>query len=625
VTVCSLSHDLFSNGTEVFHVDTNSTEVVGYRWTSSEQRRSYLTRGPDLLRAAYLNGSFVMTVIGIEKYGPGCITNITVNNHGDSCPSDPNKTEPGLCGCGVSDSVIGHACGTGHLGVCAVGVIQCSGGHQFCAQTNAASTEVCDGLDNDCDGAVDNDVPSTTCGSDVGECSAGTTQCVSGSIICQNAVGPAVETCDGLDNDCNNVVDDIPADACGSDVGECSAGTTQCLNNAVVCANSVGPTPEGCDNLDNDCNGQIDDGIASVVCGSDVGECSSGTTSCISGNTVCLNEVAPSAEACDGLDNDCNGVVDDNVVFDPSTCGVSVGACSIGTMECSNGMSVCVGATFPVAEICNGIDDDCDGVVDDNIQSAACGSDVGECVSGTTTCSSGSTTCVNAVGPTAEVCDGLDNDCDGQIDNGVAYCVNGTLTCIPQTEVCDGIDNDCNGLVDDSITSVACGSDVGECVSGMTQCSAGATVCVGSVGPVSEVCNGLDDDCNGVADDVIYNSNPCPTDHMCAVGTPTCNNGSLQCVNASGPYPDLGQNCSLTNNQCVATGTYVCQPDNSGVYCDAVIVETTCTDAGISCGSFYSNCGNLIQCTSGCETQGTSGSPTGTLPTGGPGFLPINP
>lgn len=501
-TVCSLSHVLFPNGTEVFSVTTNSTEVEGYRWVSSERPRPYLTRAPVLSRPAYFNGSFVMTVTVVEEYGPDCVANITVDNRGDACPSDPNKTDPGLCGCGVSDSVVGHPCGTGQLGVCAVGAIQCSAGHQYCVPTNTASSEVCDGLDNDCDGSVDNNVPSASCSSDVGECTAGTTQCVSGTTVCQNAVGPTDEVCDGLDNDCNGIADDIPADICGSDVGECSAGTTQCLNGALVCANSVGPTTEVCDNLDNDCNGQIDnglsgcgcvpqpeicdgfdndcnglidDGIASVVCGSDVGVCSSGMTQCMGGVTVCTNSVGPSAETCDGLDNDCNGLVDDGIVFAPAICGSDVGACSSGTFECSNGVTVCTGAVGPTTEVCNGVDDDCDGVADNHIVPVACGSDVGECVSGMTQCSAGTTVCANSVAPTTDICDGLDNNCDGQVDEAFSnkglFCQNVLGTCVNNgTYVCsqDGLTVVCSAApVQDSGTcqdrGLTCGENVTNC------------------------------------------------------------------------------------------------------------------------------------------------------------------
>jgi len=103
----------------------------------------------------------------------------------------------------------------------------------------------------------------------------------------------------------------------------------------------------------------------------------------------------------------------------------NVGECHEGTQECINGtFGACVGEQLPEAEICDGLDNDCNGVADDPCECTPgeqipCGSDVGECQEGTQTCNQDGEygSCEGSVGPSEEYCDGLDNECNGVVDN----------------------------------------------------------------------------------------------------------------------------------------------------------------------------------------------------------------
>jgi len=99
----------------------------------------------------------------------------------------------------------------------------------------------------------------------------------------------------------------------------------------------------------------------------------------------------------------------------------------------------------PGVERCDGVDNDGDDEVDEDWPELgeACGEEAGECVAGKYVCAEGGAgvLCEGAVGPSDEVCDGKDNDCDGTPDDG------------PE-EICDGVDNDCDGLVDEGVLSV---------------------------------------------------------------------------------------------------------------------------------------------------------------------------
>jgi hypothetical protein len=215
---------------------------------------------------------------------------------------------------------------------------------------------------------------------------------------------------------------------------------------------------------------------------------------------ACEGDVGPDTELCDGagLDEDCDGSADEEGCLCPEgvsrPCGTSdVGECRLGAETCVRGaFAECEGAVEPIDELCNGLDDDCDGSIDEGVSrecATACGRGVESCEG------AAFTGICTAPAPGPETCNGLDDDCDGSVDESLSracssVCGGGTETCVggaftgctapsPTTEVCNGRDDDCDGRVDESDPSLgtACGGGGVSCSTGTLVCSGGALVC----------------------------------------------------------------------------------------------------------------------------------------------------
>jgi len=266
--------------------------------------------------------------------------------------------------------------------------------------------ETCDGTDNNGDGQVDE-----------------------GQIKCGSPPAcPSSETCNGRDDDCDGQIDE----------GACPGGLTY--------------FPEICDGCDNNLNSLADDGIAPIPCGQASPPNCAGTLSCKPAQPVspgacninggynqCSNN--PQPETCDGVDNNCNGIVDDNVASpacvpvgtSPSLVYTGSSQCRQGALQCGpGGQSSCASFIGPSAEVCDNFDNDCNGQTDDNPVGigSSCGAQPGlvydqapsQCRSGTMDCTGGLQQCAGHVGPSLEILgDGIDNDCDGLTDENVLF------------------------------------------------------------------------------------------------------------------------------------------------------------------------------------------------------------
>ncbi len=517
------------------------------------------------------------------------------------------------------------------------------------ASTHIGAPELCDGIvDDDCDGAVDDGCVCVTdaaraCGAAVGVCTAGTQVCIAGRWAGCDGVGPGTEVCNLLDDDCDGTVDEgLTVSGCYRDYDADGFGagtaTVQCTDPARV---AVGGCPAGYTNR------------------SDALDCNDRTAS-----------INPEAfETCNGIDDDCNGDLDD-VVGSGVACTVGLGECRrAALMACLGAALACVGTPGTVhTETCNGLDDDCNGTIDDGLTVPDCRTDldgdgfgVGDptrrCIDWTRPgfglCPPGSTNntsldcndTTTAVRPTAtEVCNLIDDDCDGVVDDGVqnayfrdadgdAYgtgaavyacfapsgyvvlngdCNDARAVAHPgATELCDGVvDDNCNGNVDETClctngTTQACSSSVGICTIGTSTCLSGLWgPCSGRLPVLVEVCDGLDQDCDGVVDEGVTTSYYPDADHdgygrgvavaACAAPAGYVSN-TLDCNDASSAvHPGAVEMCNGADDNCNGTVDDMC----------------TCIDGTTqSCGSAVGVCSFGVQFCVGTTWTACSGAP----------------
>ncbi len=322
--------------------------------------------------------------------------------------------------------------------------VQCDKGKLIYGPCQGCEPEICDGLDNDCDGQTDEEIGIGICET---ECGPGELICVLGGEVCFGPE-PDEEICDYIDNDCDGEIDEGQLNQCG------------------LC----GDVPEEiCDGLDNNCNGTVDldeNGLPLLQPCSTI--CEDSYKQCVGGSWSNCFAQEPLEEVCNAFDDDCDGQIDEGLTCScpPQFIGALL-PCAAPPLTCGEGWQTCE---------CQPSDDDCQEIVMTECKALCAYVPVEDEI------------CDEELGsPFAEICNNWDDDCDQEIDEDlVRECYTGpeeTLNvgiCLPGLEVCvEGVwgnENDQEIFLPD--------------------------LCLGEQTPLEEeLCNDLDDNCDGIIEE----------------------------------------------------------------------------------------------------------------------------
>ena len=442
-------------------------------------------------------------------------------------------------------------------------------------------TEYPNEIDDDCDGTIDEE---TTAYDDDGDCFCETEPCLgSAEVMCVELLGGdcddtrpstypyAPEVCDSIDNNCNGEIDegtscvDDDLDGFTEIDGDCDD------NNPLTYPNAY----EVADGQDNDCDNIIDEGTDNY---DDDGDCYCEASTCLGSITTnCSNlfgddcddgdaDINPGAvEICDGTDNNCDGDTDEDSAIDAQTWyqdsdGDSFGNGAVVEIDCYQPSGYVLNGTDcddssslvnpSRSEICNGIDDNCIDGVDEGVSLTFYtdndGDGYGDSSSPITACSQPSNAVYNdgdcndssaSINPSQiEVCDGIDNDCDLNIDDDDNSL---NLNSAPFWYS----DGDSDGFGNPNVSLRQC-SQPGGYVSNDNDCNDSTSAAQPGA---TETCDGIDNDCDNSIDET--NASGCTTYYYDGDGDGYGNGSNSQCLcAASGNYDVTNANDCYDSN-----------------------------------------------------------------------------